>query len=558
MTAQRTAPALRPGRQISMAAAMRWQCARRRLTLFAISTLVVSTFGFSPVGRTQQPSTAVATVAGSSESSRSRSEVMRDRIDELIEQRLREIGWQPAAACSDASFLRRASLDLTGVPPTATEVTSFLDSNSPQKRDALVAQLLGSNESALHLAETWATWMLPEDNAVAIGPRNDGLQNWLRNRFAENLRYDRLVSDLIVASGPAQVGPTSFFVALEGKPEKLAAKTARVFMGVQLDCAECHDHPFDDWKQRDFWGLAAYFSQLSTGGTEPGMGTGTVSDLSEGEVMLPGSDEVVPPSPLVRAGVSGLNSGSRRQQLSLWLTAPENPFLARATVNRVWALLMGRGLIEPVDDMRSIEMASHPQILQELSDYFASTGYDLRDLINTIATTRAYSRSTTHPAGLAPEASYAAMATKPLTERQFAKSLQSLARQLSNDDPSLQARFATQLGKLRGDASEAKLGIVSALVTLHGDTLDQVSRNNSSRLLQALTAPHLDDNQRVKWLYLSVLNRPPHTEEMQFYSEFASKSQSSATTTASTEGVKDWHSDLLWALLNSTEFAMTP
>ena len=292
---------------------------------------------------------------------------------------------------------------------------------------------------------------------------------------------------------------------------------------------------------------------------------------------MPGSDEVIEPQPLVQAGVSGLNLGTRRQQLSLWLTAPENPFLARATVNRVWALLMGRGLIEPIDDMRSLEMASHPELLRELSEYFASTGYDLRNLLQTIASTRAYSRASLHPAGEIPEGSYATMLTKPQTERQLTRSLANIARQLAAGDQGVQNRLESELGKLRGDASEAKLGIVSALVTLHGEEFDRVSRDGSSRLLLALSAPHLDDLQRVKWMYLSVLNRNPSPEELQYFSEFVNQSDSvgedsdSETAVEATKAdepvelpaatstsVKAWHSDLLWALLNSTEFAMTP
>jgi hypothetical protein len=499
------------------------------------------------------PALAIAEEAAAEASRR-----MSQRIDQLLDERLRELGWQAAVECDDASFLRRASLDLSGVPPTASEVVEFMESTVADKRRRLLVRLLESNQSANHLAETWAGWMLPEDNLANFGRPDDGLRTWLRNRISENLRYDRLVSDLMVSTGPAEAGPTAFFVALEGKPEKLAAKTARVFMGVQLDCAECHDHPFDTWSQRDFWGLAAYFAQLSTGTEPAGMGNAGVTDLAQGSVTLPGSEEVVEPRPLVQAGVSGLDSGTRRQRLSLWLTAPENPFLARATVNRVWALLLGRGLIEPVDDMRGLANASHPQLLKELSEYFASTGYDLRDLILTIATTRAYSRAALHPAGEIPEASYAAMATKPLTERQLTRSLASVARQLSGADQAAQTQLESQLGKLRGDASEAKLGIVSALATLHGQAFDQVSRDGSSRLLLALTAPHLDDLQRVKWMYLSVVNRNPSNAELQYFSAFANQSQDEDAADATQRRIKEWHSDLLWALLNSTEFAMTP
>ncbi len=511
----------------------------------------------------------------------SHSREMTARIDQLLDERLQEIGWVAAGPSTDASFLRRAMLDLTGHPPTGSEVLDFLEDRAEDKRQQLIERLLRSTNHASHWATIWATWLLPDATGPTFGQGPSGLRVWLRNRFQENLRYDRLVADLVVATGSSQSGPTEFFVALEGKPEKLAAKTARVFMGVQLDCAECHDHPFDVWSQRDFWGFAAYFAQLSPNADQAMMGTVEVTDVEQGEVTLPGTAETILPRPLVADGLSGLTSGTRRQKLSLWLTAPENPFLARAAVNRVWATLMGRGLIEPIDDMRSLDIASHPLLLDELSRYFASTGYNLRGLVATIANTRAYARSTRHPSGEVPEASYAAMTTKPLTETQLANSVAVIARQLSDNNQAAQTALSGQLGRLRGDASEAKLGIVSALVTLHGDLFDKVSREGSSRLLTALTAPHLDDAQRLRWLFLTVLNRPPTTDELQAFSELT-RSPPAAPPGDESEGAGQqsvdasvplsekaevrraqtappaWLSDLLWALLNSTEFAMTP
>lgn len=492
---------------------------------------------------------------------------MSARIDELLESRLAELGWQAAGSCSDAVFVRRAHLDLTGWPPSAAEALDFVQDTSPDKHEQLIDRLLESPLCATHLSSQWSAWMLPEDNTALPGLGSDGLQSWLRSRFAENLRYDRLVADLLVASGPVQAGPTEFFVALEGKPEKIAAKTARVFMGVQLDCAECHDHPFDEWSQREFWSFAAYFAQLSASGEQAMMGRGEVTDVDSGDVMLPGTDEVVPPQPLVKTGQSGLGRGTRRQQLTLWLTAPENPFLARAAVNRVWALLFGRGLIEPIDDMRSLEMASHPQLLKELSEYFAAEGYDLRKLMAVMAKTKAYRRSSLHLSGTPPEDAYAVMAAKPLTELQLSHSISKVAREIvGGENAAAEAALANQLGKLRGDASEAKLGMVSALVTLHGDTFDQVSREGTSRLLKALEAPYFDQRKQFRWLFLATLNRVPSRDEEAAFSALFDGTVSGAdgadveseSQTQVGPSQVPWQSDLLWALINSTEFAMTP
>lgn len=473
---------------------------------------------------------------------------MSARIDQLIDQRLHAEGWQPAGPCDDASWIRRAYLDLTGSPPKAGEVADFLEDQAVDKRRILVERLVRSPAHADHLASIWANWLVQDDAGNPFLNQQSGLRTWLRDRFRENLRYDRLLADLLVSTGSPQSGPAAFFVSLEGKPEKVAAQTARVFMGVQLDCAQCHDHPFDRWKQEDFWGLAAYFAQMTPVGEFASNRT-EVYDTGSGEVTMPGTEQVVPPKPLVQPSQNAAASGTRRQQLTLWLTTPENPFFATAAVNRVWALLMGRGFVEPIDDMRETHVPTHPELLNDLSEFFSDSNYDLRQLILAICSSQAYARATRHPNGQPPDGLLAVMQLKPLTERQLANSVMEVARQLGPTGRQTIDQLVSQLGKLRGEASQSKVGIVNALVTLHGDLLDRVSGEQSSRLLQALQAPHFDQREQVRWLYLSTLSRLPSSQEEQAMSELVS---------SAAQQQAHWQSDLLWALLNSTEFAMTP
>ncbi len=498
---------------------------------------------------------------------------MAQRVDRLLEDRMLALGWKPSKPCDDASFLRRASLDLVGLAPAASEVQQFLQDTSPDKRAQLTDRLLQSPLHAAHLANVWSAWLLPESTSPENLLGRNSLHSWLRGRFAENLRYDRLVADLLVANGSVNDGPAAFFVSLEGKPEKIAAKTSRVFLGLQLDCAECHDHPFDRWKQREFWGFAAYFAQVTTQPSRINPGNAEISDVQSGEVRLPNSEEIISPAALVNTGFSSLQSGTRRQQLTLWLTARENPYLARAAVNRVWALMFGRGLIEPIDDMRNLEMATHPQLLVELSDYFTGSGFDLRLLIDTLARTQAYHRSTDHPQGVAPEDSYATMKVKPLSAIQLATCLSQVARNHGTTQGSaLAAQLAADLGRLRGEGSEATLGIVQALVTMHSNVMSQVWTEIQSRLLQAVSAPHIQPQQQIQWIFLATLNRLPTEQELKSLSKFASKSANDHPSKKATEPPTDqsdqlaeqskpiatWQADLLWALINSTEFAMTP
>lgn len=483
--------------------------------------------------------------------------MLASRIDQRIEEKLHHQKIAPGPLCDDATFMRRLTLDLCGKNPTAQEIVAFLRTEDPHKRAALIDRLLESPASAVHLANTWSAWLLPEMQVIGPPAQAGGLQAWLRNRFVENLRYDRLVADLLVASGRTSAGPVEFFASLESKPEKIAARTARVFMGVQLDCAECHDHPFDHWKQRDFWAFAAYFARLSTEGMQVPGRMMEIADRGEGEVKLPNTDEIIAPRPLVATGLSGLDSGTRREQLTLWLTARENPYLARAAVNRCWSILFGRGLIEPIDDMRGMEMASHPELLSELAGALADHRFDLRYLLRSIANSHAYQRATLRAHNLplgseSPVEAYAWMPVKPLTSLQLAACLQQVARQGAGQAGQVEAaRLAQQLGRLRGDSSSATLGVVQALVTLHSSQLDKVHREDESRLIGALTAPHLKRGKQIEWLFLSTLCRLPSDEERD--------AVLAALPSDEVESEKlQWQSDLLWALVNSTEFAMTP
>jgi hypothetical protein len=228
---------------------------------------------------------------------------------------------------------------------------------------------------------------------------------------------------------------------------------------------------------------------------------------------------------------------------------------------------MGRGLIEPIDDMRSVEAASHPELLAYLAHEFAGSGFDLRHLLRAIANTRAYQRVTgSGDASQADAASYAYMPVKPLTSTQLATCLQQVARDVAGDvgDGARQLPsdlLAQRLGKLRGDSSQATLGIVQALITLHSNQLAKVHEQNQSRLLQALTAPHLADEERIKWLFLSTLCRLPRTEEVEEIMRLRADDVTSAPAEPAAEPAASapaWQADLLWALINSTEFAMTP
>lgn len=487
-----------------------------------------------------------------------RSTRMTARIDELLAAAWVRDAIEPAASAEDTEFLRRASLDLTGVLPTVATVREFLADNSDDRRARLIDRLLASPLCADHLATTWRNMMVPRNAAADGFDGQEGLQAWLRTQFAANQRYDQLVADLLVATGAARSGPGLFFTAFDLKPEELAGNTARVFLGIQIECAQCHDHPFDRWTQQDFWGYAAFFARLGRGGDQQNMQLMQLVDRPTGEVTLPGSTEPVPPR-YPRGDVPAADeTGTRRMQLGIWMVSRDNPFLARAAVNRAWAHLFGRGLVEPVDDLSDRNPASHPELFAELAAYFVENGFDLRDLLRTLARTRAYQLSSRTGSGAPPRSeSFARMPVKTLSPEQLYDSLQraTLAESATSGasrgalDPRRQM-FVAKMQAQTQSPVEYDAGVAQVLLLLNGDEVASLAAGPASGLLTALEAPIFDDRQRVEILFLATLSRPPTERELQ-------RSLSHVGEGASAGGEpREALGDLLWALVNSAEFGL--
>jgi hypothetical protein len=368
-------------------------------------------------------------------------------------------------------------------------------------------------------------------------------------RFASNQRYDRIVADLLMSKGEGEVSPIAFFVAQEFQPEKLAEKSCRVFLGISLDCAQCHDHPFASWKQEDFWGVAAYFAQIQVDGQMMTPGSlPSISDLAMGDVKLPDSQKIIPPRALTARLEESMARGTRRQQLALWLTNRDNPWFAANAANRMWAMLMGEGLIEPIDQL-PIDAKEIPETLTVLADDFQANRYDLRRLVRAIAGTRWYGRSSSSESVNALR-----MPSKPLTGDQVAATLRDIARDVAGEtDNDLWATLSQQMGALRSARSEYAGDVLQALQLQNGPSLDQLVNEANSRLLKALQAPHLTQAQRLEELFWLVLARPPRPEEQE-----AITSLQRETASGDSQDDLSIEEDLLWALLNSTEFAMTP
>ena len=362
------------------------------------------------------------------------------QIDRLLAAKWAEAKVRPARPADDAEFLRRVYLDLVGKIPTAAEARDFLDDPSPDKRGRLVEALLDSPAYLTHATETYRALLLARGRHRRPGPRPDADVRGLapqEGRRGRRLRPDRPRGP----DGPpgrardaaggnahdprAEPSPLAYYVAKEGKPENLAAGTARTFLGIRLECAQCHNHPFAQWKREQFWGLAAFFAGVSKQGKDDGLRPDPRgrrpprADDPRHDARSSRPPSSTPSKPQWGRRATG------RELLADWVTAPDNPYFARAAVNRVWARFFGTGLVDPVDDLRADNPPSHPELLDELARQFRSHGYDLKFLIRAITATqglrpdqRASAARSRAPANL-----FAAMPVRALSPGQLFDSL---------------------------------------------------------------------------------------------------------------------------------------
>ncbi len=312
-------------------------------------------------------------------------------VDAVFRQGWSDEGLAPAGRAADLAIMRRLSLALTGTIPSLEEIREFEARPAGTRIEEWVDSLLADRRFADYFAERFARAYVGTEDGPFIIFRRRRFVSWLSDQFHENRRYDAIVRDLIASDGLWTDHPATNFLTVTydqdrelPDAERLAARTTRAFLGMRIDCAQCHDHPFQDWTQADFQGLAAYFGQTRSGFT--GIHDDPDATFEPVETRSGQPKEVAPRVPFQPELLPG--AGPPRVRLARWLTDPINPWLARATVNRVWALMFGRPLVDPVDDLESV--AELPAALERLAGDFASHGHDLKRLIRVIARTEVF------------------------------------------------------------------------------------------------------------------------------------------------------------------------
>jgi hypothetical protein len=477
------------------------------------------------------------------------------RVDHLLAEARARAGRRAAPPASDAEFLRRIYLDLHGRIPPVAAVRAFLADDRPDKRALVVERLLDHGAHAAHFAHSWRELLLAGASggleARAYVPAFDA---WLRLRFAAGTPYDQIMQELLIAApapGSARAAvdaspsPLAFYQAHEHQASQLAAGASRALLGVQVQCAECHDHPFADWKREQFWALAAFFAGLD--GAAPG----------DGRLQIPGTPTRVAPRFLDGTVPDASSGHSKRVLLARWLTARSNSRFAKAAANRLWEHFFGRGLVHPVDHFDPANPPSHPELLDELARQFVLHDYDLKYLVRALTATRAYQLSSRAESARDDDLShFVRMPLRRMTGDQLFDSIVQATGYRDDDAEAgarltlVRAEFQARFSDPNVPRTETETSILQALAMMNGPFVSgAVSLSTSHTLLAVAEAPFLDTPARVETLFLATLSRPPDAEELARCAEYV---QTGGPTNDSRAAL----ADVFWALLNSAEFVL--
>jgi mono/diheme cytochrome c family protein len=486
-------------------------------------------------------------------------------IDGLVAEKLHKLRVIPAGLASDEAFLRRVYIDTVGLLPTIAERDAFLTDQRPDKRAQLVDSLLNRKEFTEMWVMKWAELM--QIRTFNNGPQQVSYKatlnyyQWLRERIAANTPFNQLVKELLSAEGGTFSSPATNYFQIEQNVLKLTENVAQVFMGTRIQCAQCHNHPFDRWTMDDYYSFAALFAQVKRKPAEDPRER-IVYD-GDGEVQNPVTKQNVPPR-FLGGPPPDLAGQSRRQAVAGWLASPDNPWFARNVVNVVWAHFLGIGIVEPVDDVRVSNPPSNPELLQALAEKFVAYNYDFKRLVRDICTSRAYQLSTTTNATndtdtrnfshamirrVRAEVLLDCVSQVTSTPNKF-KGLPLGARAVQIADGNTSNYFLTTFGRATRAtvcSCEVKMepNLSQALHLLNGDSVHQ--RINQGKIVPKLLEEKKTPTEIIEQLYLTTLSRMPTQGERDYLLEGVAKETEPAK-------VREVLEDVFWALLNSKEF----
>ena len=488
----------------------------------------------------------------------------RNFIDDLVVAKLRSLHLAPSKVADDATFLRRAYLDSAGILPTSEEVENFLADTASNKREKIIDSLLARDEFVDYWTYKWSDLLLVSTrrlNSTAMWAFYD----WIRDSVKNNKPWNQFAREIFLSSGSTrQNGALNYFV-LHKDPIDLSENAALAFLGQRIMCARCHNHPLEKWTQTQYYQMANLFARV--GVKNGSMGDNIVFAKTSGDILHPRLARALPPAPLDGKSIPLDSTEDRRVVFADWLTSPDNPMFARTIVNRVWANFMGRGLVDPVDDVRASNAASNEELFAALAKDFVDHGYDVRRLIRTILNSSVYQLSSNANAtNQSDNIYYSKHIVRRLTAEVILDAMSQVTgaptafasypagtRALQLPDTQVKSDFLASFGRpprISCDAAERSSDptIGQALAVINGDTLNKKLSAPDGTIALFLKLG-LSDRRILEYMYLSAFSRYPSDAER----------QSLATALASAKGQsKDAHrqalEDMVWAFLTSKEF----
>lgn len=517
-------------------------------------------------------------------------QLLRTVIDSEIAAAWEREKLTPAVPASDAEFLRRVYLDLVGTIPSYDETVAFLDSPAPGKRGPLIDRLLEDPRFAQHQADVWDLVLFGRNPPGYDTDKRDGFQAWLRDQFAANTPYNEWARQILRAEGnTVEQGTPMFYVQYRNQPEDASEAISQIFLGVQLQCARCHDHPFEDWSQVDFYGMAAFLSRLNvvSVGKKDNQTMYAIAEKSSGDILFTGPAKNQQPGkkgdPVPAKFLHGdvlteppLPEGfkevkfednkpppppqfSRKDQLAAWITGPDNPYFARAAANRVWAQYMGRGLVHPIDNMSPSKIPSHPQLLDAVTKGLVEHKFDLKWYIRELVSSRTYQLSSAGADGDPRPKWFDHARVRPLSAEELVD-----AWRVATGYADVEEKSGKNAGKKSSESRFRPLesgymirffgvpnngigdfqGGLHEHLYLNNGPLGNLIAAGKGNLLDTLAASTSPIEERVDRLYLSLLNRRPTADERQrFVSHLSQEGKS-----------PDALREAIWVLMTCSEF----
>ena len=481
-------------------------------------------------------------------------------IDRLVFRKLHQLQIQPSQPCSDTDFLRRATLDLTGRLPTLAESRDFAANTSQNRRSALVDKLLADDDHAKFWSMKWADLLRCNSKRMTSNGAHK-FRRWLFEVVRSDLPLDQFAEQLLTASGSTNSNPATNYWRASRDSLDATETTAQLFLGIRIQCAKCHNHPFEKWTQDDYYGMAAAFHRVGRKASA-GKDNETIFVKQQGEVKQPRTGETMKVRLLLRGSVDVPNKNDRRQVFANWLTAESNPFFAKSLANRIWGHLTGRGIVEPVDDFRDSNPPSNPDLLDFLASELVNSGYSMRHLIRTIMNSQTYQLAAKRNKFNSDDELYFSHGmTRMLTAEQLLDAICQVtgvaetfpgmpigSRAIDLADPPKTHDFLQAFGQPKREltcecerSTDSNLG--QALQLINGPIVHNKIRSPQGILHQWIAAGK-SDIQIIESLYLAAFSRKPAEGEVQI------SLQHIATNSDRILALQD----IFWAVINSKEF----